>query len=717
MNMDNFGPSLLSWGNWWQYARDYWRDASQRQILFWDTLRQRGDIYLEHREQGNPPVLDFGYDVIMDGRDLEQPCNYSLLRIIAPDDVQQKPGARPFVIIDPRAGHGPGIGGSKFDSQVGVALRAGHPVYFVTFSPRPVPGQRLDDVAGAEALFIEEVARRHPEAVGKPCVVGNCQAGWAVAALAALRPELVGPIMLNGAPLSYWSGVDGKNPMRYAGGLLGGKWLASLASDLGNGLFDGAHLVANFENLNPANTLWTKQYNLYSKIDTEAPRYLDFEKWWGGFFLMNAEEIDDIVSHLFIGNRLARGRIVIEDGRTIDLKNIRSPIIVFASFGDNITPPQQALNWIADVYGHEDHIVANDDVIVYLLNDHIGHLGIFVSGSVARKETTELVDTLEMIDRLPPGLYEMVIEKHDDGAGHAVEPGAFAVHFETRTIQNILDLDDGRREETYFEAVEATSAINERMYRTLARPYIRALASDTSAEWLRNTHPHRLQRTVVSSLNPWLAFLPHLADTVRAQRRACTPDNPWLIAEQAASDMIIAALDACRDIRDDCNRAAFKWIYGASPWAVMLPPAPPESSPEALDGVPRSTALEHKFECGTPLEGAVRIIIAVALRTGRIERRAMRIARHLRMNSRFRDLSDAEMKRIVRDQAAVLRLDENRALEGLAMLLPTANEREGAADFVRQVFEAEPEDIGPQNALVSTLENILDIDLRVPQSA
>ena len=69
--------------------------------------------------------------------------------------------------------------------------------------------------------------------------------------------------------MSYWAGVRGKNPMRYSGGLLGGSWLTALAGDLGGGKFDGAWLVQNFENLNPANTLWTKQYNLYAKVDTE----------------------------------------------------------------------------------------------------------------------------------------------------------------------------------------------------------------------------------------------------------------------------------------------------------------------------------------------------------------------------------------------------------------------------------------------------------------
>ena len=50
---------------------------------------------------------------------------------------------------------------------------------------------------------------------------------------AALRPDLAGPIILAGSPLSYWAGVRGKSPMRYLGGLLGGTWLTSLAGDLG----------------------------------------------------------------------------------------------------------------------------------------------------------------------------------------------------------------------------------------------------------------------------------------------------------------------------------------------------------------------------------------------------------------------------------------------------------------------------------------------------
>jgi hypothetical protein len=85
-------------------------------------------------------------------------------------------------------------------SEIGVALRGGHPCYFIGFLPEPIPGQTIEDVTEAEAAFLEKVIALHPEADGKPAVIGNCQAGWAVMILAALRPELFGPIIVAGAP-------------------------------------------------------------------------------------------------------------------------------------------------------------------------------------------------------------------------------------------------------------------------------------------------------------------------------------------------------------------------------------------------------------------------------------------------------------------------------------------------------------------------------------
>ena len=345
--MAGMNQALQAWGP----LGEYMTDAVQRTILFWDVLRQRSDQYYAQKAKAVPHVLSFDAELVLDARTFKKPVNYLLVRIKPPPGVVIDPLKRPFVVVDPRAGHGPGIGGFKADSEIGVAMRAGHPCYFVGFTPEPMPGQTIEDIMHAEAAFLEKVIALHPKAEGKPCVIGNCQAGWAVMMVAAMRPELFGPIIIPGSPLSYWAGVEGENPMRYTGGLAGGSWMTALTSDLGNGKFDGGYLVENFENLNPANTLWTKNYDLWSKVDTEGKRFLEFEKWWGGHVNLNAEEIQWIVDQLFVGNRLATGEIVTSDGERIDLRNIRSPIICFCSKGDNITPPQQALGWIVDLYG------------------------------------------------------------------------------------------------------------------------------------------------------------------------------------------------------------------------------------------------------------------------------------------------------------------------------------------------------------------------------
>ena len=387
----------------------YWIDACQRSLLFLDVLQQRSERYREHAAKVAPHVLKFACELVMDGRTLARPVNYVLVRVAPPAGVEVDETKRPFVIVDPRAGHGPGIGGFKPQSEIGVALKAGHPCYFIGFLPEPIAGQTIEDIVRAEAVFLERVIELHPDAEGKPAVIGNCQAGWAVMLVAAQRPELFGPIIVAGSPLSYWAGVHGENPMRYTAGLLGGSWLTALTGDLGNGKFDGAWLVSNFENLNPANTLWSKQHNLYAKVDSEAPRYLEFEQWWGGHVLLNAEEMQFIADELFIGNKLASGEIASSDGTRFDLRNIASPIIVFCSKADNITPPPQALDWILELYEDVEDIRTHGQTIVYTVHPSIGHLGIFVSGSVAKKEHDEFASNIDLIDVLPPGLYEAVM--------------------------------------------------------------------------------------------------------------------------------------------------------------------------------------------------------------------------------------------------------------------------------------------------------------------
>ena len=482
--------------NWSSFGavQEYWLDAWQRSVMSLDVLRERANTYLEHASKEVPHVLDFQAELVRDGRTLERPVNYALARIIPPVGTRIDPAKAPIIVVDPRAGHGPGIGGMKQESEIGVAMAAGHACYFVGFLPKPVPGQTVEDVCRAEAIFIEDVAARHPEAEGKPVVIANCQAGWQIMMMAAINPNRTGPIMLAGTPLSYWAGVRGKNPMRYLGGLLGGTWLTALSGDLGKGIFDGANLVANFESQNPANTYWAKPYNVYSKVDTEAERFLDFETWWGSPVLLTAEEMQWTADNLFVGNRLSTGQIHTADGVRIDLRNITAPIIVFCSWGDNITPPQQALDWVLDLYDDEQEIVMNGQTIVYTMHESIGHLGIFVSGKVATKEHNEFVSCMELIDVLPPGLYEAVItEVDEDTLNPDLIQGKYLFRLESRKLDHIRalggnDSADDRR----FAAAARVSDINRELYQTVAAPAVRMAMTERAAETLRATHPNRL---------------------------------------------------------------------------------------------------------------------------------------------------------------------------------------------------------------------------------
>ena len=141
----------------WSDLMEYQIDAFQRSVLFFDTLRQRADNMLEHEKAGMPPLLDFKYEMVLDARKFERPANYALLKITeAGEDCLEDcldPDKPPVMIVDPRAGHGPGIGGFKRDSEVGIALHEGHPVYFVIFYPDPEPDQTMGDVLAALRKF------------------------------------------------------------------------------------------------------------------------------------------------------------------------------------------------------------------------------------------------------------------------------------------------------------------------------------------------------------------------------------------------------------------------------------------------------------------------------------------------------------------------------------------------------------------------------------
>ncbi len=599
-------------------------------------------------------------------------------------------------------------------------MNAGHPCYFVGFLPDPVPGQTIEDIMKAEVAFIEKVAELHPDASGKPTIVGNCQAGWAAMMLASYRPDLCGPIIVAGSPLSYWAGVHGKNPMRYTGGLLGGTWLTALTGDLGAGKFDGAWLVSNFEGMNPANTHWSKKYNVYKNVDTESERFLGFEKWWSGHILLNAEEMQWIVDNLFVGNRLPTAEVETTDGVRLDFRNIRSPIICFCSHGDDITPPQQALGWILDLYADVQDIRACGQTIVYAVHPSVGHLGIFVSGGVAKKEHREFASNIDLIDCLPPGLYEAVLtEKTEDTPDADLVATDYIARFETRTLEDIRALGTNSEEdERRFATAARVSDVNKGLYQTFAQPWVKTLITEEQADLMMKIHPARLEYTMFSDKNPVMGVVKSMAKIVRSNRKPVERDNPFLVAQEQMSDMIIRSLDNYRDMRDNAIEALFLSIY-ANPLlqatvglsADEKPPrARPGRSPEHIELVKRKVEdLKARISHGGVREACIRAMIYIGQPDSAADERRFEFIRSLRKGVP----GELEaFKLTVREQFFMLLIDESAAIAALPDLLKGhADEIEQGIAFVRQVASTGGEPSDAVKERLSEIEKVFNTAL------
>jgi hypothetical protein len=518
---------------------------------------------------------------------------------------------------------------------------------------------------------------------------------------AAMRPGVMGPIMLAGAPLSYWAGLRGDMPLRYLGGALGGTWMTALTGDLGAGIFDGAWLVKNFESLDPSNTWWDKPYNVYAKADTEGPRFIEFETWWGSPVLLNAEEMQWIADNLFVGNKLSSGALRTTDGYRIDLRNIKSPILVFCSWGDNITPPPQALGWITDLYEDDREIAAAGQTIVYSLNQTIGHLGIFVSGKIADKEHREFVSCMDMIALTPPGLYEAVItEAPENPKNPELINGRYIMKLEARTLDDVRQI-VGRRtdDDLRFAVMSQVSEINLGLYRTFVAPYLRGLVSPEAAEAMRNLHPNRLRFGVFSSRNPLMQQVEVLAKEARENRQPVSPDNPFLALQDLMATSISNGLEHWRVARDLATQSFFLNTYGSKLLRAAVGMGQTDEPTgrrverdlaREADTLRMRSELEQRYEVGEPIEAAVRALCYVHQPQRTFDEREFAMLRRLHAAQPPAERrSFAEFREIVREQSLLVRLDGERAVAAIPKLIENHPEASRASlGALHKVIEA-----------------------------
>ena len=260
----------------------------------------------------------------------------------------------------------------------------------------------------------------------------------------------------------------------------------------------------------------------------------------------------EIVDHLFIGNELEQGTLNLGDDVKIDLRNLRSPLVIFASYGDNITPPHQALAWLKAVYKTTAALKDAGQRIVYLINPHVGHLGIFVSASVARFEHRAILESLGDVEALAPGLYEMKIS-NPTGDPDCRKP-QYSVAFEERRVEDLV-FDYPRKA---FERVRQVSDTNEALYRTFVSPWVQAVSTPWTAAMLKWLHPMRTSRYLLSEkFSPWMHVVAAVAKQVRNNRVSVPDSNPFRAAERAFSKQVAKAIETARQSRDNIEEEHF----------------------------------------------------------------------------------------------------------------------------------------------------------------
>jgi hypothetical protein len=341
------------------------------------------------------------------------------------------------------------------------------------------------------------------------------------------------------------------------------------------------------------------------------------------------------------------------------------------------------------VYGSTEEIKAAGQVIVGLMHEDIGHLGIFVSGKVARKEHAQIVSVLKSIEALPPGLYGMEISERQGSDGQRTHDVRFV---EQRLEEIVPKLNRFRREdEKPFEALQLVSEFNQRAYELFGRPVVTALASEPAAALARAFHPLRLQRWALSDLNPFTWWLAPAAQAVRAQRQPVPADHPVRQLEATVSELTSAGLDGYRALRDAGSEAAFFQVYG-NLFAALHPdetcgeegPAP-AADPRDLPAVRRALAA---IESGGYAEALARVAFLLGHEDGPLPLARVELAHDLLED--YRELLPAlpreQVRRIGGEQEIIARYAPEQAVESLAALLPRRKDRERLLTLLDRVL-------------------------------
>jgi hypothetical protein len=229
----------------------------------------------------------------------------------------------------------------------------------------------------------------------------------------------------------------------------------------------------------------------------------------------------------------------------------------------------------------------------------------------------------------------------------------------------------------------------------------------------RQTHPLRMQRWVLSDLNPWLAWIAPAAELVRAKRADVEPDNAVRKLEKTASTAISASLDYYRAMRDAMSEAAFFTTYGSVFSLYVADKREAEESKAERIAEPRELpfvkeALASIGEGGYP-EALARVACLLARKGEPLLLSRLQMKQEL--IKEYKDLLPAmasdQWRRVRGEQEIIVRYAPDEALATLPELLRNVDDRKRLVTLVQRLLADERvQRATPSNEQLAMIENI-----------
>ena len=264
-----------------------------------------------------------------------------------------------------------------------------------------------------------------------------------------------------------------------------------------------------------------------------------------------------------------------------------------------------------------------------------------------------------------------------------------------RTLDDIRALGgNDAADERRFQTVARVSEINRGLYRGFASPVVKAMTTEHSAKFLRETHPNRVAFAAFSDGNPLMRPVEALATAVRAARNPVDPGNPFLAMEKMGSDWIVTGLNAFATMREAWAEATFLGVYG-SRWLQTVVGLASDSDSQKPDvagdpvGAERAVEVEMDMERGGFMEAGVRALLYVLKGEG-VDERQFNMLEGLRNSAPEAErVPLSRLRETLLRQAAVLRADDTRAVAAIpTMLSPDPGQREKAMQAILDVISA-----------------------------